>query len=250
MEEEPLAGGNATNSVVRVGATVRKPWTAATPSVLEYMRAMLNAGIDVPAVYGQDDQGRQVTEFIPGCLAMDSETLSLAEISRVGRLVRTIHDASAAYEPASGSTWITHIEAPGADLICHNDLAPWNLLIGERWVFIDWDAASPSTRLWDLAYAAQSFTLNDAAADPRLAARALAAFVDGYDADAKVRAKLPTVMWQRTSAMYELLKNSHDAGIEPWGPMFASGHGDHWRTVTEFVRSNESLWLEAVMNAR
>lgn len=55
---------------------------------------------------------------------MDSRPLSLSELSRVGRLVRAIHDASAAYGPDSDSTWITHIPAPRADLICHNDLAP------------------------------------------------------------------------------------------------------------------------------
>jgi hypothetical protein len=54
-------------------------------------------------------QGRQVTEFVPGSLAMDSRPLSLSELCRVGRLVRAIHDAIAAYEPDTGSTWITHI---------------------------------------------------------------------------------------------------------------------------------------------
>lgn len=250
MEEVHLAGGNATDGVVRVSSTVRKPWTAATPKVLAYMKAVRNAGVDVPAVYEQDSQGRQVTEFVPGRLAMDSGPLSLAELSRVGHLVRAIHDASAANEPDFGSTWITHIPAPGADLICHNDLAPWNLLIGDRWVFIDWDAAAPSTRLWDLAYAAQSFTLNDASTDPHMAAQALAAFIDGYDADEELRAALPSTMWQRTTAMHELLKNSHARGIEPWGTMFTTGHGDHWNTVTQFVRNNESLWLEAIQTVR
>jgi Ser/Thr protein kinase RdoA (MazF antagonist) len=250
MEEVLLTGGNATEGVVRVGSTVRKPWTAATPSVLAYMRAVRDAGVDVPAVYGQDAQGRQVTEFVPGCLAMDSGPLSLSELCRVGRLVRAIHDASAAYEPDTGSTWITHIPAPGAELICHNDLAPWNLLIGDRWVFIDWDATAPSTRLWDLAYAAQAFTLYDASADPTVAARSLAAFIDGYGADDELRAALPVAMWQRTSAMYELLRASHAMGNEPWGTMFTTGHGDHWNTVTQFVRDNESLWLEAVRAAR
>ena len=246
MEEILLTGGNATDGVVRVGSTVRKPWTAATPSVLAYMRAMRDAGIDVPAVYGKDAQGRQVTEFIPGRLAMNSRPLSLSELFRVGRLVRSIHDASAAFVPDSGSTWITPIPAPRADLICHNDLAPWNLLIGDRWVFIDWDGAAPSTRLWDLAYAAQAFTLNDASANPLEAARALASFIDGYSADDELRAALPATMWQRTTAMYELLKNSHGTGAEPWGTMYTTGHGDHWNTVTQFVRDNESLWAEAV----
>lgn len=250
MEEVLLAGGNATDGVVRVGSTVRKPWTAATPSVLAYMRAMRDAGVDVPVVYEQDAQGRQVTEFVPGCLAMESPPLSLPELSRVGRLVRAIHDASAAYVPDSDSTWTTPIPAPRADLICHNDLAPWNLLIGDRWVFIDWDAAAPSTRLWDLAYAAQAFTLNDASADPLEAAQALASFIDGYNADDELRAGLPVTMWQRTTAMYELLKNSQVTGSEPWGTMYTTGHGDHWNTVTQFVRNNESLWAKTVHAAR
>ncbi|POH57259.1 phosphotransferase [Arthrobacter glacialis] len=250
MEEILLTGGNASEGVMRAGSTVRKPWTAATPSVLAYMKAVNDAGVDVPAVYGQDPQGRQVTEFVPGRLAMDSAPLTLSGQHRVGSLVRAIHDASATYEPDSDSTWITHIPAPGAELICHNDLAPWNLLIGERWVFIDWDAASPSTRLWDLAYAAQAFTLNDASANPRTAARALAAFIDGYGANDELRATLPTAMWQRTTAMYELLKTSHDAGTEPWGTMFTTGHGKHWHSVTRFVKNNESLWLEAIRAVR
>ena len=31
--EEPLAGGNAAEEVLRVGGTVRKPWLESTPSV-------------------------------------------------------------------------------------------------------------------------------------------------------------------------------------------------------------------------
>ena len=42
-------------------------------------------------------------------------------------------------------------------IIAHQDLAPWNLVIGDRWAFIDWDTAAPGTRLWDLAYAVHGF---------------------------------------------------------------------------------------------
>lgn len=245
MEEIQLTGGNTTDAVVRVGSTVRKPWTPATPSVLAFMKAMRSAGVDVPAVYERDDQGRQVVEFVPGVLAMDSSPLSLPELRRVGGIVRSIHDASAAYIPDVESTWNSLIPAPGAELICHNDLAPWNLVIGDRWVFIDWDAAAPSTRLWDLAYAAQAFTLNDASEDPLVAARRLAAFVDGYDASSELRAGLPAAMIERTEAMLDLLKNSHAAGFEPWATMYTSGHGDHWGGVARFVREHEAMWVDA-----
>ncbi|MCR2812931.1 phosphotransferase [Microbacterium sp. zg.Y1084] len=247
MEEQTLAGGNASgNGVVRVGDTVRKPWTASTPSVTRYVEALRAVGVDAPAPLGRDEQGRQMQEFVPGRLAIEVGPLSPAELHRVGALVRAIHDASAGYTPEPGAVWQTAIPAPGDDLVCHNDLAPWNLLIGERWVFIDWDAAAPSTRLWDLAYAAQSFTLNDPDRTPEESARDLAAFVDGYGADARLRSDLPAEMARRTAAMYDLLQSSHRTGTEPWASMFTAGHGEHWHAVIPYVQTHEDVWSAAL----
>lgn len=175
--EEPLPGGNVASTVVRVGATVRKPWTAATASVVDFVAALRRAGVDLPEPLGRDAQGRQVQEFVPGIRAIEAPPLSRLDLCRVGRIVRRIHDASMPYTPPADAVWESAIPAPGAELICHNDLAPWNLILGERWVFIDADAAGPSTRVWDLAYAAQAFTLNDPSREPRAAAGDLAALV-------------------------------------------------------------------------
>ncbi|MCR2827508.1 phosphotransferase [Microbacterium sp. zg.Y909] len=247
MEEQALTGGNASGAaVVRVGDTVRKPWTAATPSVVRYVETLRAAGVDAPAPLGRDDQGRQVQEFIPGTLAIDAGRLSEADLHRAGSIVRGIHDASATYIAEPDATWQTAIPAPGDELICHNDLAPWNLLIGERWVFIDWDAAAPSTRLWDLAYAAQAFTLNDTTRPPDESARDLAAFVDGYGADAQLRSDLPAAMIRRTEAMYDLLRSSQRAGTEPWATMFTEGHGEHWQAVSRYVQAHEAVWRAAL----
>ncbi|MCR2799437.1 phosphotransferase [Microbacterium sp. zg-Y818] len=247
MEEQALAGGNASGAeVVRVGDTVRKPWTASTPSVVRYVETLRAAGIDAPAPLGRDDQGRQVQEFIPGTLAIDAGRFSPADLHRVGSIVRGIHDASATYIAEPDAIWETAIPAPGDELICHNDLAPWNLLIGERWVFIDWDAAAPSTRLWDLAYAAQSFTLSDTTRPPDESAQDLAAFVDGYGADPRMRSDLPAAMIRRTEAMYDLLRSSHHDGTEPWASMFTAGHGEHWHAVSRYVQAHEGVWRAAL----
>lgn len=206
------------------------------------MKALRGSGVDVPAPLGRDSQGRQVTEFIPGELAINAAPPTLPDLERVGSMVRSIHDASQTYTPQRSAVWHTAIPAPGDELVCHNDLGPWNLVLGERWVFIDWDAAAPSTRLWDLAYAAQAFTLSDTTKRPQDAGEQLAAFVDGYRADDNLRAKLPESMHRRALAMYELLKGSCETGVEPWGTMFLEGHGDHWRTAAEYVERHEATW--------
>lgn len=250
-QEQPLEGGNASAGVVRVGETVRKPWEPRTPAVHELMRAVAAAGIEVPAPLGRDAQGRQIFEFVPGPLAMDSPALTPPQLARVGAMVRAIHDACEGFVPSAPTQWDPLLPVPGGepDLVCHGDLTPWNLVLGERWVFIDWDGAGPSTRLWDLAYSAQAFTLNDPAEEPQHSAPRLRAFVDAYGADDALRARLPEAMVQRAEAMHELLRRSHTEGREPWGSMYVQGHGAHWRVVAEHLAAHREVWARALATA-
>lgn len=244
--EEPLSGGNATMHVVRVDGTVRKPWFDGAPGVLEYMRILRQRGVDAPVPMGRDSQGRIVVEFVDGTLASEGPLLTPAQLRRVGNMVRSIHDASMGIDPADLGLGTGLIPGPAADLVCHADLTPWNLVRGPRWVFIDWDGTAASTRSWDLAYSAQAFTLNDASTDPEVAAQSLCAYLEGYRADAEMRDALARMLVQRTWAMYELLRDAAHNGIEPWGTMFLEGHGEHWRTVAEYVERGEHVWRRAM----
>lgn len=246
MEEHELPGGNASTRVVRVGNTVRKPWSASTPSVNAFVEALRKEGVDAPRPLGRDELGRSVQEFIIGRRVIDSAPLTPGELSRVGSIVRAIHEASVHFSPPSDSIWETAVPAPGSDLVCHNDLAPWNLITGERWVFIDWDASAPSTRLWDLACAAQAFTLNDATQPAHLAARNLAAFIHGYRADDAMRRALPAAMGDRAAAMHELLRTASLTGKEPWASMYSTGHGAHWASATRYVQVHREVWASAL----
>lgn len=247
MDNEALAGGNASGAVSRVGDSVRKKWTNSSESVSDFMHFLRDRGVDAPEPRGRDAQGRRIIEFVPGALATTRNRLAPAELRKVGSMIREIHDAAASYTPAASAVWETAISAPSGELVCHNDLAPWNLIIGERWVFIDWDAAAPSTRLWDLAYAAQAFTLGDPERAPEAAAADLTAFIDGYDADQAMRESLPRAMQERTAAMLELLETARTTGKEPWASMCANGHGAHWKAAVHYVSVNQAVWSRALL---
>ncbi len=243
--EEALTGGNASASVVRIGDTVRKPWLPSTECTVAYMLALRDRGIDVPEPQGQDDAGRLVLEYVPGELAMDREPLNAELLRHVGVLVRAIHEASVGLPVPDDRGVLIPTERP--DLLCHNDLASWNLIVdGDRLVFIDWDGAGPSTRLWDLAYAAISFGRLFPTEEPRAAAGRLAAFLDGYDADEGLRAVLPRTMTRRARAMHSLLRRSHEEGTEPWSSMYLQGHGEHWDRTADFVAEHERVWRAAI----
>ena len=241
-----LEGGNAAGAVVRVGRTVRKPSTPYSAGVQSYMRALRQRGVDLPSPLGFDEQGRSVTEYVAGQLAIDAPALSAEQLREVGGMVRSIHDASHGLDAAELGLGPALIPTPASNLVCHGDLTPWNLVLGERWVFIDWDGSAASTRTWDLAYSTQAFTLNNPETDPRQAAADLRAFVEGYHADPALRSALLEALPQRAQAMYDLLEQAHRQRLEPWGSMFTNGHGTHWSRATQYVEQHDQIWRAAL----
>jgi hypothetical protein len=237
-DEQELTGGNASGRVVRVGGTVRKPWIDNASVVQSYLAVLRSHAVDAPQPLGRDKSGRQTVEYVAGSIALGQMPLGTDDLRRVGRMVRQIHDVSESIPISEPNSWNMLLPADNPNLMCHNDLAPWNLVIGDRWVFIDWDGAGPSTRLWDLAYAAHAFGMLVDGEPVESAASRLVAFVDGYDADTVLREALPAAMVKRTAAMFDLLRTANESGRQPWADMYVHGHGDFWRDATEYVTRN------------
>ena len=243
---EVLAGGNVAAEVVRIGDTVRKPWTRATPFVHAFLEHL--DGVEaVPRALGRDGQGRQVLEYAPGRPALGEPPMTEAELWRLGGIVRGIHDASENFVPPPGAVWDVAIPPDGADLVCHQDLAPWNLVRdGDTWTFVDWDAAAPGTRMWDLAYVVQAFVPLVAGGDPVADSARVRALADGYGLDAASRKVLPEKMLHRTRAMVHLLEGGSRTGAMPWSRLWDEGHGVHWSGAAQYIGAHLEVWRSAL----
>lgn len=252
-EEIPLTGGNVSAGVVRVGDTVRRPagpWTPAVHSLLEHLWSAGFRG--APRPLGIDDKGREVLTFIAGEVPWPYH-FELVEprkrLAAVGRLVRDLHDACAEFTPPPDAHWNSLIRPDREDLIVHHDLAPWNLVVGDRMVFIDWDGAGPGSRLWDVAYAVHGFVPMSAHPDWQRADAGprLRTFADAYGLDERQRRELAPMLTIRTRAMHDFLRDQAALGVEPWTTHWRTGHGDAWHADAEYTERNTGRWLTALL---
>jgi hypothetical protein len=252
--ETPLNGGNMSSGVVRAGDTVRRPAGPWTPAVHALLTHLHDAGFHgAPRPLGIDERGREVLTFIPGTVAWPGHFHLLegdSQLRRAARLIRDFHDAVATFTPPPGAPWQALIPADGDEIIAHNDLAPWNLVIGDRqWAFIDWDTAAPGTRLWDLAYAAHGFA--PLSADPAFqrddAGRRLRLIADAYGLTEQQRLDIIPLLGRRTQAMHTFLARQAAQGTQPWARLWQQGHGDAWQADTSYITQREDHWRQAML---
>jgi Ser/Thr protein kinase RdoA (MazF antagonist) len=252
--EIPLGGGNMSSGVVRVGDTVRRPagpWTPAVHALLTHLHEVGFGG--APRPLGIDDRGREVLTFMPGTVAWPGHFHLLdadRQLRRAARLIREFHDAVAGFAPPPDARWQALMPADGEEIIAHHDLAPWNLVIGDRqWGFIDWDTAAPGTRLWDLAYAAHGFV--PLSADPAVqrddAGRRLRLLADAYGLTERQRLDIIPLLARRTRAVHAFLAREAALGNQPWARLWQEGHGDVWEADTGYIAQREARWHQALV---
>jgi hypothetical protein len=252
--EIPLDGGNMSGGVVRMGDTVRRPagpWTPAVHALLTHLHAAGFRG--APRPLGIDEHGREILTFIPGTVPWPGHFRLLdgdSQLRRVARLIRDFHDAVAGFTPPPGAHWQELIPADGDEIIAHHDLAPWNLIIGDRqWAFTDWDTAAPGTRLWDLAYAIHGFV--PLTADPAYqrddASHRLRLIADTYGLAERQRLDIIPLLARRTRAMYAFLAQQAARGAQPWTRLWHEGHGSAWLADTGYITQREHQWHQALL---
>jgi len=176
--EIPLGGGNVNPVVMRVGDTVRRAMTPASPSVHLLLRHLHESGFTAcPKFLGIDDANREILSYINGDTGVSEAIWKRdAPLIATALMLRTFHDASASYPRKPRERWaFSHPDARRHETICHNDFAPYNFVFADDLphAVIDFDLAGPGPRLWDVAYAVYWMTpLSFGAADMAHFARA------------------------------------------------------------------------------
>ncbi|MEA2289683.1 MAG: hypothetical protein QOD55_1680 [Solirubrobacteraceae bacterium] len=240
---ERLAGGNVT-PVTRVGDAVHRaagPWTDTVHALLRHVRAR---GIGfVPEPRGRDAEGREVLAFLPGDVhgyPLPAWMWDDAVLVAAATLLRRLHDATAGFT-SPGERWRLPPREP-RDVICHNDFAPHNLVFRGRepWAVIDFDAAAPGPRAWDLAYTAHRMVPLTAPGNPDTPpapdgerARRLALLCDAYGAGI-APAEVLAVAPERLDALRAFTAAHAEAG----GAAELRRHAAWYAKDAEYVRSD------------
>ncbi len=224
------------------------PYTGALHALLLHLEEAGFTG--APRSFGWDDRGRHLVEYVPGMRADHRDAPEAAlEPRRIGKFLRDMHDALDGFVPPDFSRWFEGIPSPGRDLIVHQDIAPSNILVRAdgSLVAIDWDAAGPGTRLWDLAYTCHSFApLYRAGADVPSSSERLRDLVDGYGLDDAQRAELVPLLAMRSQRMFEYLDHMRLTGRSPWVELWEKGVGTVWKSDAQWIRENADVWRWAL----
>jgi hypothetical protein len=248
--EEPLLGGNTHDAIVKVGDTVRRPtgpWTPGVHALLAHLEAKRYPG--APRVLGLDDIKREILTYVPGIVIWPGHFSLVGgddTLESVARLIRDYHDAVADFG-ATPFIWSVRGADPTgvAEVLCHNDFAPWNLVMSEeRMTFIDWDLAAPGRRSWDLAWALLGFVplmprsdFSDADIRSRIAI-----FCAAYGPEARP-SELLSVAVERAETEARAIETKGAAGEEPYGRLLRDGHADIWNRAAAHVASHLEIWV-------
>jgi hypothetical protein len=225
-----LRAGRMTPGIVRVGDTVRRPATTASPFIAELLALYEQRGFDgAPRYLGQHD-GVDNLSFIPGSVPSRFQTWTGPQIAAAGALLRALHDAS-----RGSSLTGRH------PVVCHHDPGPNNTVFrdGEPVAFIDFDTAAPGSPLEDLGYLAWTWCISSKPSAPtvELQAAQVHILVNAYGLTNNERGAMVDAILERQArnarfwAEIRLGQASPGTTNEQIAERIAWSRREHWHTV-------------------
>ena len=220
-----LVRERTTPGVVRIGDTVRRPPGPGAGFIRSLLRHLESVGFDgAPRYLGVDECGRETLSYIPGHVPPELGNYSDAILQSAASLIRRYHDATSPLfgTAASGKA--------GVEVACHNDLSPCNTVFrdGQPYAFIDFDAAGPGSRAYDLGYAAwlwldvggESYTSCEQT-------RRLRLFVSAYGSELADAAIVQAMLDRQSIAIAEAARTGK-VGMADWAKSSKRWTLRHW----------------------
>jgi Phosphotransferase enzyme family len=254
-ESEVVLAGGLTNQgrVVRIGDTVRRPQRSTSPATHALLRHLADVGFaGAPRFGGVDDQDREVLSYVPGTAVTPpypAWALTDEALVSVAHLLRDFHRAVSSLDPAPHA-WPPSPPAPFAgELVSHNDVNLDNVVFrdGRAVALIDFDLASPGSRVWDVACAARLWApvrpdqlIGDARRGRALARLRL--FADGYGLDDDERHEVVAAIRANHEWCYDVMGTAAANGHAGFSEYLVGGAGQRADRIREwYVESADVL---------
>lgn len=220
------------------------PWTSSVHALLVSLRR--HGFVAAPLPLGFDGAWERVS-YLPGLtgdLDGNDEMRSELALRSAASLLRHYHDCSALSlrELAADCTWQLPARAP-SEVICHGDFAPYNVVLndGEVTGIIDFEAAHPGPRSWDLAYAIYRWAPLSSnigvecldRLDQQI--RRARIFADSYGMSLAERLALPDTVIERLGALLAFMEQEAARGAERYRRNLQDGHDRIYRRDIDHV---------------
>jgi Ser/Thr protein kinase RdoA (MazF antagonist) len=245
--------------IVRVGDTVRRPQRSTSPATHALLRHLASVGFDgAPRFLGVDSQDREVLTYIPGATVLPPYpdwALSDEALVSVAELLRAYHRAVADFDFTPHIWPLSPPERFIGELVSHNDPNVDNIVFreGRAVAPIDFDLASPGSRLWDAACAARLWAplrpdgyIHDARCGRAFSRLRL--FVDAYGVNHADRLRFGTVVQENQAWFRQLIERhiaaGHSAFLE-YSKSKASMPADEYR---RWLSDNEPAVRDALLS--
>ncbi|MGL5353888.1 MAG: phosphotransferase [Clostridium sp.] len=165
-EETQILNGNM-SEVFREGNIVYRKMKTQSKTIHKLLLHLEKKNIDfTPNLIGVDiEKNLEKLTFVQGETIdnypmKNDKNYKIEVIQLVAKMLREYHDATLDFERSTEDTWFLEYEGElEAEVICHNDFAPYNITFkeGKPSGIIDFDTACPAPRIWDMAYTAYRF---------------------------------------------------------------------------------------------
>ncbi|MDP3778529.1 MAG: phosphotransferase [bacterium] len=234
--ESLLVGGRTATEVVRIENTVRRsvgPNSEFNHALLKLLEEK-NFG-HAPRFLGTDEKGREILTFMEGEVPHGEMSWTDDQLLKVIQMLKDFHDATAGSELAQGK-----------EVVCHNDIAPWNTILENDTptAFIDFDDVAPGNRADDLAYLLWTFLKlgSDVPADVQAERIRKLSEVYGFTDKHKLIDAILEQQEKILAKREELAKNAPDREARE----FSASRIDVIRAEIEWVKTNRNILEGAI----